>query len=520
MTKRVWNIGWFAPTLLIAVFLVAAGCGESKDGGTGGTAGAGGTAGGAGTGGTAGAGGVGGGTACAETDCDDGNPCTENLCNTADGTCSNPTFTDGSTCSADENPGRCVAGVCTGLCEFVDCDDGNECTEDLCDPAHGSCFNPPIGDGTTCDAGGYPGQCSTGLCLGLCIGVDCDDGNECTEDLCDRADGSCNSLNRPDGSNCDFSGLPGRCMSGTCVDAELCSEVDCSDGNECTEDVCDPASANCSNPNKVDGSFCETGGNPGLCVAGLCQGLCEGVSCEDGNQCTVDMCDPSNASCPNPDKIDGTPCDYGDDPGRCSAGLCVGLCTGVVCNDHNQCTSDACDSATGSCTHTDRAEGTPCDFDGLPGVCIAGVCEQSQVDSTPPEVVDFTMTPVTFDASSADVTLNWCVTARDDLSGLDRVIFINVGRVDTPGVGLPGQYQGSRPSFSGELEGTVCGTVVIPQFAPIGRYIVTLLLEDRTGNRLTAAHPDGYQPGTFPGANEQDLCTVGVCEVENLGPSG
>jgi hypothetical protein len=138
----------------------------------------------------------------------------------------------------------------------------------------------------------------------------------------------------------------------------------------------------------------------------------------------------------------------------------------------------------------------------------------------PPEVVDFTVTPVTFDASSAAVTLSWCVTARDDLSGLDRVVFINAGRVDTPGVGLPGQYQGSRPSFSGELEGTVCGTVVIPQFAPIGRYIVTLLLEDRTGNRLTAAHPDSYQPGTFPGADEQDLCTVGVCEVQNLGPPG
>ena len=360
--------------VLFAFAVMASGCGESGsgDGGTGGTAGGGGVG-----GGGVGGGGIGGGTPCAETDCDDENPCTENLCDPADGSCSNPRLTDGTTCSADENPGRCVAGVCTGLCEFVDCDDGNDCTEDVCDPAHGSCFNPPVSDGAVCDAQGDPGRCSTGLCLGLCADVDCDDGKECTEDLCDTADGSCDHPNRPEGSGCDFDGLPGRCESGTCVDAELCSEVDCSDGNDCTEDVCNPANANCSNPNKVDGSFCQTDGNPGLCVAGRCQGLCEGVSCDDGNQCTVSMCDPSNASCPNPDKVDGTPCDYGDDPGRCSSGLCVGLCTGVVCNDHNQCTSDACDSATGSCTHTDRADGVSCDFGGVAGVCEGGECAAS-----------------------------------------------------------------------------------------------------------------------------------------------
>jgi hypothetical protein len=59
----------------------------------------------------------------------------------------------------------------------------------------------------------------------------------------------------------------------------------------------------------------------------------------------------------------------------------------VVCNDHNQCTSDACDTATGSCTHTDRADGTSCDFDGAPGVCVDGLCESS--DGGPCSTRDF-----------------------------------------------------------------------------------------------------------------------------------
>jgi hypothetical protein len=227
-----------------------------------------------------------------------------------------------------------------------------------------------------------------------------------------------------------------------------------------------------------------------------------------------------DGQCDHADVMDGTTCDFGGLPGVCTAGTCEDamLCSEVDCDDGNECTEDGCDPMDGQCHHADVMDGTYCDFGGVSGVCTAGVCGESDVDWKPPEVVDFTMTPVTFDASSADVTLNWCVTARDDLSGLDRVVFINVGRVDTPGVGLPGQYQGSRPSFSGALEETVCGTVRIPQFAPIGRYIIVILLEDQVGNRISASHPDNYQAPWVPGRNEQDLCTVGICEVDNLGP--
>ncbi len=35
-----------------------------------------------------------------------------------------------------------------------------------------------------------------------------------------------------------------------------------------------------------------------MCIAGLCEeDLCANVDCDDGNDCTVDSCDPSNGTC-------------------------------------------------------------------------------------------------------------------------------------------------------------------------------------------------------------------------------
>jgi len=41
-----------------------------------------------------------------------------------------------------------------------DCDDGNECTADSCDPATGSCSNAPLADGAMCEVG----ACQSGSC--------------------------------------------------------------------------------------------------------------------------------------------------------------------------------------------------------------------------------------------------------------------------------------------------------------------------------------------------------------------
>jgi hypothetical protein len=163
----------------------------------------------------------------------------------------------------------------------------------------------------------------------LCSGVDCSDGNDCTADVCDPQDGTCSNPNEADGSTCDFGGLPGICTAGVCEDAMLCDGVDCSDGNDCTEDLCDPADGSCSNPNEPDDTACDFGGLPGLCAAGVCEDamLCDGVDCSDGNDCTADVCDPQDGSCSNPNEPDDTVCDAAGTPGTCQGGTCVADCS-------------------------------------------------------------------------------------------------------------------------------------------------------------------------------------------------
>ena len=136
-------------------------------------------------------------------------------------------------------PAELVAACCA---PDVDCDDQNECTEDACNPVDGQCDYSNVAAGTSCDFGGLPGVCGVGACEDamLCAGVDCDDQNECTTDTCDPANGLCDHANVVDLSACDFGGLPGICTAGVCEDAMLCAGVDCDDGNECTQDACDP----------------------------------------------------------------------------------------------------------------------------------------------------------------------------------------------------------------------------------------------------------------------------------------
>jgi hypothetical protein len=98
-------------------------------------------------------------------------------------------------------------------CESAeDCNDGNECTDDACDPASGTCSNTPVDDGTDCDLDPLAGVCVSGVCgENLCEGVVCEDGgNECTGDVCNFADGTCNVS---DGTSCST----GACLDGVCA---------------------------------------------------------------------------------------------------------------------------------------------------------------------------------------------------------------------------------------------------------------------------------------------------------------
>jgi hypothetical protein len=139
----------------------------------------------------------------------------------------------------------------------------------LCDP--GSCADQPAGtacdDGNVCgvdqrcDGNGACVPTSTIQCVGPCLTGACDprtgcvvaatdptcnDGNPCTADVCVAA-GTCESVSHPDGTACpavDACHGAGSCHAGAC---DAGAPLPCSDGDFCTEDVCDPA-AGCLHP--------------------------------------------------------------------------------------------------------------------------------------------------------------------------------------------------------------------------------------------------------------------------------
>ncbi|MGB5809944.1 MAG: hypothetical protein WBG86_05400, partial [Polyangiales bacterium] len=316
---------------------------------------------------------------CANVVCDDGNACTTDTCNPIDGGCESVAVCDGEPCDFNGAAGSCMGGVCRDAnpCAGVTCDDENECTEDSCNPLTGACETSATDGAVGCDFGGLPGLCSGGVCQDamLCAGVDCDDDNECTDEACNPLNGECDVSNVENGTSCDFGGLPGQCENGACADAALCQGVTCDDGNECTSDACDPTDGQCGTTNVTDGTGCDFGGLPGICNSGSCEDamLCEGVNCNDGNPCTDDACDPIDGQCVNTNVADDTACDFGGNPGLCEAGVCMDamLCTGVICDDGNACTTDACDPQSGQCSSSDVPDGTSCNGNGS---CFEGNC--------------------------------------------------------------------------------------------------------------------------------------------------
>jgi hypothetical protein len=80
---------------------------------------------------------------------------------------------------------------------------------------------PIVGCGETTGAGGSGGSGGTGG-TDLCEGVGCDDGNECTQDVCDPADGVCDYAPVQDGATCGDGA--GTCQAGSCVGTFACTE--------------------------------------------------------------------------------------------------------------------------------------------------------------------------------------------------------------------------------------------------------------------------------------------------------
>ena len=135
-------------------------------------------------------------------------------------------------------------------CSGVNCDDGNPCTNDTCNATYG-CQHSNVADGTACDDGKActtSDHCSGGTCVGTNT---CDDGNPCTYNTCTTS--GCTYPLKPVGTACCES-PDNPCTTanpcGTCNDVGVCgsgSGPHCMIGAACgCGGTCGRTGSNCS----------------------------------------------------------------------------------------------------------------------------------------------------------------------------------------------------------------------------------------------------------------------------------
>ncbi len=300
--------------------------------------------------------------------CDDGNPCTTDVCDSGKGCTmisNSENCTDNNVCSEGDQcqGGKCQAG------KVKNCDDGNPCTDDACDPVSGCTHGnnaAPCNDKSVCTNGD---NCSGSACVPG-PSISCDDGNPCTDDSCDAIKG-CQHINNTalctDNNTCTTGDS---CKEGVCTPS---GASQCDDGNPCTTETCD-VQKGCQSANNTapcsDGSVCTIGDT---CAVGSCApGI--SVSCDDTNPCTNDSCDAAKG-CQHAGNIapcsDNNVCTAGD---SCQGGSCA---SGQLlnCDDGNVCTDDSCDSIKG-CQHSNNVasctDGNVCSAGDQ---CVGGSCK-------------------------------------------------------------------------------------------------------------------------------------------------
>jgi hypothetical protein len=141
------------------------------------------------------------------------------------------------------------------------------------DDCHG-CDGEALADGTACtgaDACLTHGSCAAGRCVGTPL--DCDDGNACTLDVCEKTQG-CQHLD----STAQCPGANDPCLAAACDPAHGCTTVAVSDGTLCGAADCDTAHVCMSGQCKViavpEGFECAPESpcqDKGVCHSGTCE---------------------------------------------------------------------------------------------------------------------------------------------------------------------------------------------------------------------------------------------------------
>ncbi len=317
------------------------------------------------------------------------NPCRTARCLIGAGICVFEDLAEGTACDPGDPcvvGATCRSGTCAGLARA--CDDSDPCTADSCAASAGGCLHAPAPGEPACDDDNpctTADRCVDGACTG--DNVPCsDDDNPCTTSACDPASGECRLSLLP-GAGCDD--LDPCTTDDVCGDGAVCAgvTVTCNDGNPCTLDACQPLTGACAfEPD--DGRPCNDG-NPctagDACLAGDCLG--QGIDCDDDNPCTLDVCSADDAGGCHHVPANGVACDDGDPCTKndhCQAGACVAgstlepCCdTAADCDDGDPCTFDECVDHACSATAVTCVVSDPCAWARcVEGTCQAGVLPQ------------------------------------------------------------------------------------------------------------------------------------------------
>ncbi len=153
----------------------------------------------------------------------------------------------------------------------------------------------------------------------------------------------------------------------------------------CHMALCDQTAGICYVGTMKDGAPCDDEDScteATICLAGTCGGG-EPTTCNDGNPCTLDGCDPTSGCAfvpldgPGEACNDGNPCTTAD---HCVKGACQGDASGCGCTTDEECAAlDDADACNG---HLVCTEGTCATADGSAVTCppAAGPCVESECD--------------------------------------------------------------------------------------------------------------------------------------------
>jgi hypothetical protein len=187
------------------------------------------------------------------TACDDGNPCTLN--------------------------DTCQTGLCTPGTPKTCSQPTNTCKVAVCDTTSGNCVEQNVANGTICETGNLctADTCQNGTCAQGSVNVTCPPStDQCKNNVCNPATGTCVLENKTNGTTCETGNLctADTCQSGTCTQGSV--NVTCPPStDQCKNNVCNPATGTCVLQNKANGTTCNDGlacTNNDTCTNGVCAG--------------------------------------------------------------------------------------------------------------------------------------------------------------------------------------------------------------------------------------------------------